>query len=202
MSQALTLYEAEQHLAALADTAAVVTEEQLGEFASDLARATEYGLAKRDNCARFILHLEEQIAFSKKERARLATREKSLEAGLAKFAAYLLAIIEVHGKRTSPTITRLEGRVGDLCAVDGGGSVEITNEAEVPMKYKRVVVKMYARDWLELVRLASTDEDPVDEWPDVEVTYSTSASAVKAAIKAGETVPGATLKYSTGLQIK
>lgn len=197
MSQTLTLYQAEEQLAALADTAAVVPEEQLREFAADLARATEQGLAKRDACTRFLLHIRDQIAFSKAERKRLAEREATLEAGLARFEAYLLSVIAQHGKQTSPTIKRLEGRVGDLCAVDGPGSVEITNEAEVPTEYRRVVVRMPADAWDELIGLTG-----VEDWPDVDVTYSISATDIRAAIKAGKDVPGATLKFSESLQIK
>lgn len=197
MSQALTLYEIEDDLAALADTAAIVPEERLAEFAADLARVTETGLAKRDGCIRFLQHVKQQIAFSKAERKRLAEREAMLEAGLARFEAYLLSVIAQHGKRTSPTIKRLEGRVGDLCAVDGNGSVEIEDEAKIPMEYRRVVVKMSAEDWLRLTNLIMPEE-----WPDVDVIYSTSASEIKAAIKTGKVVPGATLKYPTGLQVK
>lgn len=197
MSQTLTLYQVEDELAALADTAAIVPEERLAEFAADLARATEHGLAKRDRCIRAFQHVRDQIAFSKAERKRLAEREAALEAGLARFEGYLLGVIAQHGKQTSPTIKRLEGRIGDLCAVDGPGSVEIRNEAEIPLEYRHVVVRMPAEAWDELIGLIG-----VEDWPDVDVTYSTSASEIKAAIKAGKEVPGATLVFKTGLQIK
>lgn len=197
MSQSITLYETEQHLAALADTEALVSEEQIAEFAAELSLATEQGLVKRDNCIRFIQHVKQQIAFSKSERTRLTKREEELSAGLERFESYVLGVVAKHGKRTSATIRRLEGRVGDLCAVDGFGSVEILDEAEVPMRFKRVTVRMHADDWLRLTNLIEPEH-----WPDVEVTFNSSSSAIKTALKAGETVPGATLVYSTGLQIK
>lgn len=195
MSQALTLYEVEDELAALADTAAIVPEERLAEFAAELARATEHGLAKRDRCIRAFQHVRDQIAFSKAERKRLAEREAALEAGLARFEAYLLGVIAQHGKQTSPTIKRLEGRVGDLCAVDGPGSVEITDEANVPWRYMTVTLRIDGALWLKIC-----DRFDKGELPEPEV--APNKVAIKATIQAGGTVPGATLVFKTGLQVK
>ena len=113
---ALTLYEIEENLLALIDTEDMCPEEQLAEHAAALAEAGEAAIAKRDRSIQFIRSVESAISGLREEEKRLAEKRRRLATGLERYEAYLVRVIEMSGQQTSPTIKRLKGRLGDLCA--------------------------------------------------------------------------------------
>lgn len=181
----LTLYQAEEQLQALLDTEEMVPEEQRAEFAAELLAAGETALAKRDRTIQFLRHVQEQIAFAKAEEKRLAEWRKSLERGLERTEAYILAVVEqLPPPKRGPK--RLEGRVGALVAAGSPPSVRIDDDAVLPADLCRVEVtipQVTADQWAALFQ----------EYPQAQVAVKPDKVAIKKAIEAKREVPGADL---------
>lgn len=184
----LTLYSAEENLQAFMETEeGGVPAELQEEFALALAGATEAALAKRDNCVRFIRHVESQIEFAKAEKARINEWQKSLEGGLDRFREYLAHVVAIHGKQPKGA-AKLEGRVGTLTLRKKPDTAQVADEAAVPAGFRRVTVMMPADVWEAIAKqMPAVANYPRDE--------SIDKKSLLAALKAGEEVPGAELLF-------
>lgn len=184
----LTLYSAEENLQAFMETEeGGVPAELQEEFALALAGANELALDKRDNCIRFIRHVESQIEFAKAEKARINDWQKSLEGGLDRFREYLVRVVSMHGKQPKGA-AKLEGRVGTLTLRKKPDTVNVEDEAAVPQEFKTVTVTMSLRDW-DFIATGTQFTGPV------EVSQSIAKKPLLAALKAGNEVPGAELLF-------
>lgn len=184
----LTLYSAEENLQAFMETEeGGVPAELQEEFALALAGANEAALAKRDNCVRFIRHVESQIDFAKAEKARINEWQKSLEGGLDRFREYLVRVVALHGKQAKGA-AKLEGRVGTLTLRKKPDTAQVVDEAAVPAGFRRVTVTMPADVWEAIAKqMPAVANYPRDE--------SIDKKSLLVALKAGEEVAGAELLF-------
>ena len=196
---ARSLYDIEAHLAALVDTEELVPAELEQEYARDLQATLAVTVEKRDRVGQFLAHLEAQIAFAHAEVARLKAREEFYEKVLARMEGYVSRVIESLGLDANGKRRKLEGTTITLSLRGCDKRVEVTDEAAVPTRYKRVTVTMPAETW-ELV-CDSLDLDLREKVlgevksPKLEV----STSLVKVDLKADIAVPGAKLAGGTYL---
>lgn len=195
------LYDMELHLAALVDCEETVPPELEQEYALEL-HATLVGTQdKRDRVAQFRQNLQATAAFTKAEVARLQARQRTYERGLDKLDAYLTRVIEMLGTDSKKKRKKLEGKVCTIGLHGCDVRAEVTDEAAVPSRYKKVTITLPADSW-ELV-CDSLDLDLRDQVlaavtsPKTEV----STSLVKADLKAEIDVPGARLAGGTYVEV-
>jgi hypothetical protein len=193
------LYDLEEHLAALCDTELMVPAELEQEYALELQATLTATIAKRDRVGQALAFLEEQGQFARCEAARLQQRAQFYERALDKLKGYVVRTIESLGTDAKGKRKRLEGKITSLWLHGCDKSVEVTDEAAVPSKYKRLTITLPADTW-ELM-CDSLDLDLRDKVlaevksPMLEV----SRSMVKVDLKADVAVPGAKLTGGTYL---
>jgi chromosome segregation ATPase len=192
----LTLYDLEENLLALIDTEEMCPEEQLAEHAAALAETGVAAVAKRDRSIQFIRSVESTIIGLREEEKRLAEKRRHLAAGLDRYEKYLVRVIEMSGQQTSATIKRLKGRLGDLCAVTNSPSLRITDETAIPKSWGRALVEMDEELWDEIVATLRQQDFWDEDLRGCTVAISIDTAAIKAALKRGESVPGADLDLS------
>ena len=94
---ARSLYDIEQHLAALVETEELVPAELEAEYALELQATLLGTVEKRDRVGQFMAHLESQIVFAHSEVKRLQTREAFYTAVFARMEGYVLRVIDSLG---------------------------------------------------------------------------------------------------------
>lgn len=188
MQKSLTLYEIEDALVALVNCEGAVPDEQLAEYLSELAKASEQAVAKRDNVIRFLRHLDLQAGNIDTEIARLSALKASYESGKKRVEKYVVSVLEQlpEPKRGS---RKLEGTVGVLSIQKNPDRVEITDSNKIPLNYQDVTVVMDASMWHEL------EEDFPGTVLTKKITFSPRRSDIKDAIQSGGEVPGADIAY-------
>lgn len=174
-----TLYEAEESLLALLDTEDLVQPEQEAEFRQDLARQLEATIQKRDNVASFISACEAQADFAAEEIERLRRRKAAFENAAQRLRSYVVSVIEAQGPDAKGKLKKLVGQRFTMSARACAASVDVFDEALVPLKYKHVTVSMPAEDWEALFDAAGS---PVI--PGSHVAYSIDKVAIKAELSA------------------
>ena len=190
---ARSLYDIEAHLAALVDTDEMVSDELQQEYALELQATLLATVEKRDQVGHFMAHLESQIAFAHVEVARLKERQEFFEKAFARMEGYVSRVIESLGWDAKGKRRKLEGNTVTFSLHGCDKRAEVTDEAAVPTKYKRVTITLPVESW-ELV-CDSLDLDLRQQIlaevksPRIEV----SPSLVKANLKADIAVPGAEL---------
>ncbi len=162
MSTALTLYEIEDRLAALLDSAELVPDEQDAEFEMELAEQFRLAADKRESCGRFLKVCEAQVNACNAEIERLKDRRDRIEGAVERMRQIIARVIEKQGTDERGVYRRLEGHTFTFSLRRTPASVVIEDEAEVPARFKRVNVVIDKR-------------------------------AVRTALDAGESVPGADL---------
>jgi hypothetical protein len=193
------LYEIEAHLAALVETEEVVPDELEREYALELQATLLAAVDKRDRVGQFLAHLEQQIAFAHTEVTRLRAREEFFARALARMEGYVSRVIESLGLDAKGKRRKLEGNTITLSLHGCDKRVDVTNEAVVPGKYKRVTVTLPAETW-ELVCDSLDLEVRAQVLGEVKApVVDVSLSLVKADLKAGIAVPGAELAGGTYL---
>jgi Siphovirus Gp157 len=202
LAAARPLYDIEAHLAALVDTEEMVPKELEAAYAQELQTTLHATVDMRDRVGQFILHLKSQVAFSHAEASRLEQRERFFEKALARMEAYVTRTIDSLGRDAKGKRKKLDGNVITLSLHGCDKRVEVTDEAAVPTRYKRVTVTLPAETW-ELV-CDSLDLDLRDqvlgEVKSAKVEVSTSL--VKSDLKAEITVAGAKLAGGTYVVVK
>lgn len=188
----ITLFDSEEGLLALADSAELVTPEQEAEFLADFEAALTTAVDKRDRVAARLAKLEAQQAYADAEIKRLQAYKKAKEADQARLENYVTYVIERMGPDSKGKPRKLEGNTSTLYLRACAPSVEVVDEALVPQDYRTVTVTMSASTW----------EDVLHSLPDGPWRYGVAASktgstvdkaAVKATIQAGIEIPGVRL---------
>lgn len=196
---ARSLYDIEQHLAALVDTEELVPDDQEQMYALELHATLLAVVEKRDRVGQFMGHLDSQIAFAHAEVKRLQVRESLYQRALDRMESYVMRVIESLGTDAKGKRKKLEGNTITLSLHGCDKRVEVTNEVAVPTKYKRVTVTLSAETWELMCDSLELDlrEQVLGEVkaPKIEV----STSLVKADLKAGIGVPGTQLAGGTYL---
>jgi hypothetical protein len=190
---AAPLYVIEDHLAALIETADLVSPEQELEFRAEFQSALTAAVEKRDRVGQFLAHLEQQIDFAKFEMDRLRQRKVTCERAIARLESYVIETIEHLGKDGEGRYRTLEGKTTTFSIRACPPSVEVTTESAIPAEYKTLTLKLPAVTWERLLdRLDEEQRTAVlGQVKNPEVTVD--KRSLKAAIDSGAEVPGAGL---------
>ena len=148
---AATLCVVEEYLAALIETAELVSLEQEQEFRAEFQAAMTAAVEKRDRVGQFLAHLEQQIDFAKFEIDRLRQRKTTFERALARLENYVIETIENLGTDSKGKYRALEGKTTTFSLRACPPSVEVTDESGIPVEYKTLVLKLPAVTWEQLL---------------------------------------------------
>ena len=190
---AAPLYLIEDHLAALIETAELVSPDQEQEFRTEFQTALIAAVDKRDRVGQFLAHLEQQIDFAKFEIDRLRHRKATCERALARLENYVIGTIENLGTDGRGKYRRLEGKTTTFSLRGCPPSVEVANEAAIPAEYKVLLLKLPAVTWDQLLDGLEIEQRSavLGQVKSPEVTVD--KRLIKAAIDGGVDVPGASL---------
>jgi len=171
---AAPLYLIEDQLAALVETAELVSPEQEEEFRLEFQTALTAAMEKRDRVGQFLAHLEQQIDFARVEE-------------------YVIDTIENLGTDSKGKYRRLEGKTTTFSLRGCPPSVEISDESSIPAEYKTLLLKLPAVTWEQLLDRLEIEKraEVLGQVRSPEV--SVEKRPIKAAIDGGAAVPGAGL---------
>jgi hypothetical protein len=190
---AAPLYVIEDHLAALIETAELVSPEQEQEFRVQIQTALTAAVEKRDRVGQFLAHLEHQIEFAKFEMERLRQRRVTCERAIARLESYVIETIEHLGKDGKGRYRTLEGKTTTFSLRACPASVDVTSESVIPVEYKTLTLKLPAVTWERLLSELDSEERAtvLGQVKSPEVTVD--KRMIKAAMDSGAEVPGAGL---------
>ena len=190
---AAPLYVIEDQLAALIETAELVSPEQEQEFRAEFQAALTAAVDKRDRVGQFLAHLEQQIDFAKFEIDRLRQRKATCERALARLENYVIETIENLGTDSKGKYRTLEGKTTTFSLRACPPSVEVTDESAIPAEYKMLLLKLPAVTWEQLLDGLEIEQRAavLGQVKSPEVTVD--KRSIKAAIDGGADVPGAGL---------
>ena len=190
---AASLYLIEDQLAALIETAELVSPEQEQEFRGEFQVALTAAVDKRDRVGQFLTHLEQQIDFARLEIDRLRQRKATCERALARLQNYVIGTIENLGTDSKGKYRRLEGKTTTFSLRACPPSVEVTDETAIPSEYKVLLLKLPAVMWEQLLDGLEIEQRSavLGQVKSPEVTVD--KRLIKAAIDGGADVPGASL---------
>ena len=190
---AAPLYLIEDQLAALVETAELVSPEQEEEFRLEFQTALTAAVEKRDRVGQFLAHLEQQIDFARSEIDRIRQRKAAFERALARVEEYVIDTIENLGTDSKGKYRRLEGKTTTFSLRGCPPSVEISDESSIPAEYKTLLLKLPAVTWEQLLDRLEIEKraEVLGQVRSPEV--SVEKRPIKAAIDGGAAVPGAGL---------
>ena len=125
----LSLYEITNAFPTLMESEEITEEEKI-KIQEELTLLLQQ---KSQNMIGYVRNVELTIEAMKSEEKRISEQRKALENRLIKFKQYVKECMENSG------ITKIETGLGTLSIAKNPISVEITNEDEVPSKYKTEV---------------------------------------------------------------
>jgi hypothetical protein len=190
---AASLYMIEDHLAALIETAELVSAEQEQEFRAEFQAALTAAVDKRDRVGQFLAHLEQQIGFARYEIDRLRQRKATCERALARLENYVIGTIEGLGTDSKGKYPRLEGKTTTFSLRACPPSVEVTDESAIPAEYRMLLLKLPAVTWERLLEGLEIEQRSAVLEQVSRPEVSVDKRSIKAAIDGGADVPGAGL---------
>ena len=159
MNTALTMYNIEEHLVALLDTADMVeTPEQQEAIFGEIQQALVQAVEKRDRVSQFLVHCESQAATIDAEIRRLQGLKRGYVAAADRMESYIVRTIMAAGTDEKGKYRKLEGRTCAFSLRACPASVEIKSEESVPAEYKALTVTLPASVWEELLGGLDIDE--------------------------------------------
>jgi hypothetical protein len=188
-----TLYNIEEHLLVLMDSAETVTPEQEHEFLEDLKAALSSAAEKRDHVAHYLAQLEEQQAFAAREISRLQKFKKQREATQMRLEEYVSYCIWSQGRDRAGRYRKLEGNTTLMFLRACPVSVEVTDIDNVPDEYKNVTITMPAALLNSITEGLDVALQQELSAATANVAYVPDKRTIKASIEAGFDVPGAKL---------
>jgi hypothetical protein len=190
---ATPLYLIEDQLAALIETAELVSADQEQEFRAEFQAALTAAVEKRDRVGHFLAHLEQQIDFARFEIDRLRQRKSTFERALARLEDYVIKTIEDLGTDGKGKYRRLEGKTTTFSLRACPPSVEVSDESAIPSEYKILMLKLPAVMWEQVLDGLEIEQRSavLGQVKNPEVTVD--KRSLKAAIDGGADVPGAGL---------
>jgi DNA repair exonuclease SbcCD ATPase subunit len=198
MPLAPSLFELEQDLQALFDSAELVTQEQETEFLADISEALQRSVEKRDRVAQFITHCGHQRENCDSEIKRLESRKRRFELAETRMRQYVQTVIESIGPNDKGKFPKLEGKTATFSLRAKPPSVAIADENAVPTEFKSLTVTVRLSTWQQLLEAAGFDLVESES-----STVSIRKTEIRKAIEAGQEVPGADLRIGEHtLQIK
>jgi hypothetical protein len=190
---AAPLYVIEDCLAALIETAELVSPEQEQEFRAEFQAALTAAVEKRDRVGQFLAHLEQQIDFAKFEIDRLRQRKATCERAFARLEDYVVETIENLGTDSQGKYRRLEGKTTTFSLRACPPSVEATDESAIPAEYKTLTLKLPAVTWEQLLDSLDIELRAAVLRQVKSPEVSLDKRSIKATIDGGSDVPGAGL---------
>ena len=190
---AAPLYVIEDHLAALIETAELVSPEQEQEFRAEFQTALIAAVDKRDRVGQFLAHLEQQIDFAKFEIDRLRQRKATCERALARLENYVIETIENLGTDGKGKHRTLEGKTTTFSVRACPPSVEVTDEAAIPTEYRTLTLRLPALTWEQLLDGLDIEQRAAVLGQVKSPEFSADKRSIKTAIDGGVHVPGACL---------
>jgi hypothetical protein len=190
---AAPLYVIEDHLAALIETAELVSPEQEQEFRAEFRTALTSAVEKRDRVGQFLAHLERQIDFAKFEIDRLRQRKATYERTLARMEDYVIETIENLGTDAKGKYRTLEGKTTSFSLRACPASVEVTDESAIPSDYKTLTLKLPAVTWEQLLDGLEIEQRAAVLGQVKSPEVSVDRRSMKTAMDGGADVPGAGL---------
>lgn len=187
-----TLLAIEESLAAMVETADLVSPEQEEEFIAEFSASLQQAVEKRDRVQAFFVHLESQIALAGLEIKRLRERKALYERTFERLEQYVIRVIKSLGEDAKGKWKKLEGRTVTFSARCCPPSVEIVDEAAVPVEYKTVDLSMPASLWEELLDRLDLEERTITLAQVKVGAYSINKPQVKAAME-HDRIPGVDL---------
>jgi hypothetical protein len=190
---AAPLYAIEDCLAALIETAELVSPDQEQEFRIEFQAVLSAAVDKRDQVGHFLAHLEQQIGFAKFEIDRLRQRKAACERAFERLETYVVETIENLGTDSKGKYCRLEGKTTTFSLRACPPSVEAIDELAIPAEYKTLTLKLPAAMWEQLLDGLDIEQRALilRQVRSPEVTVD--KRSIKAAIDGGAEVPGAGL---------
>jgi len=190
---AAPLYLIEDHLAALIETAELVSPAQEQEFRVEFQAALNAAVEKRDHVGHFLAHLEQQIDFARFEIDRLRQRKATCERALARLEDYVIETIENLGTDSKGRYRKLEGKTTTFSLRACPPSVEVTDELAIPSEHKTLTLRLRVVTWEQLLDGLAVEQriSILGQVKSPEV--SVDRRSLKAAIDGGADVPGANL---------
>ncbi len=190
---AAPLYVIEDHLAAMIETAELVSPEQEQEFRAEFQAALTAAVEKRDRVGQFLAHLERQIDFAKFEIDRLRQRKATCERALTRLENYVIETIEDLGADSKGKCRALEGKTMTFSLRGCPPSVEVTDESAIPAEYKTLSLKLPAVTWEQLLDGLDIEQRAAVLGQVKSPEVSADKRSIKAALDSGANVPGASL---------
>jgi hypothetical protein len=190
---AASLYMIEDHLAALIETAELVSAEQEQEFRAEFQAALTAAVDKRDRVGQSLAHLEQQIGFARYEIDRLRQRKATCERALARLENYVIGTIEGLGTDSKRKYPRLEGKTTTFSLRACPPSVEVTDESAIPAEYRMLLLKLPAVTWERLLDGLEIEQRSALLEQVSRPEVSVDKRSIKAAIDGGVDVLGAGL---------
>jgi hypothetical protein len=181
----ITLYDAEESLTALLDSAELVTPEQEEAFLAEFEQALTTAVDKRDRVAGRLAKLEAQQTFAAAEIKRLQEYKQAKEAEQERLEKYITHVILHLGKDAKGKYRKLEGNSSSLSLRGCAPSVDVVDGVAIPLDYETATVTLPASAWNDILNVMPGLQRVVNLQPD--------KRAIKAAIEAGVEVPGARL---------
>jgi hypothetical protein len=190
---AAPLYAIEDTLAALIETAELVSPEQEREFRTELQTALAAAVDKRDKVGQFLTHLERQIDYARFEIDRLRQRRSICERALARLEAYVIETIENLGTDGKGRYRTLEGKTTTFSLRGCPPSVEVADESAIPAEYKTLTLKLPAVTWEQLLDGLDIEQRAAVLAQVKSPEIGVDKRSIKAAFDGGTDVPGAGL---------
>jgi hypothetical protein len=190
---AAPLYAIEDTLAALIETAELVSPEQEREFRTEFQTALNAAVDKRDKVGQFLAHLERQIDFARFEIDRLRQRKAASERALARLEEYVIETIEKLGTDGKGRYRTLEGKTTTFSLRGCPPSVEVADESAIPAEYKTLTLKLPAVTWEQLLDGLDIEQRAAVLAQVKSPEVGVDKRSIKAAFDGGADVPGAGL---------
>jgi hypothetical protein len=190
---AAPLYAIEDTLAALIETAELVSPEQEREFRTEFQTALAAAVEKRDKVGQFLAHLERQIDFARFEIDRLRQRKAASERALARLEEYVIETIENLGTDGKGRYRTLEGKTTTFSLRGCPPSVEVADESAIPAEYKTLTLKLPAVTWEQLLDGLDIEQRAAVLAQVKSPEIGVDKRSIKAAFDGGADVPGAGL---------
>jgi uncharacterized protein with GYD domain len=193
---ALTLYEIEDNLAALANTFELVEEAEARQLILDeIGSALRLAREKRDALVGFLRHCEAQQKFADQEIERIRNRRDRIARLQTELEQYVVRVIDQFVVPDRRGVKRLEGNFSSIRIQKNPDSVVITDEKALPLALKDAVLTMPAYVWEALLERLSKEDRAVFEAQVKKCELKPDKRALAGELKKGEEIPGADLKF-------
>jgi hypothetical protein len=188
-----TLFDLEERLEALSNSAETVTPDQEQAFLAEFQAALAGAADKRDRVAGMLARLENQQAFASAEIKRLQEFKAGKARDQERLEGYVAYCIDSLGRDAKGKRKKLEGNMTVMFLKACPVSLEVVDEAAVPAEFKRATVTLPAAVWNDVFLALDEDFRETVIAAAGDFAIAVDKRAAKAAMEAGADVPGAKL---------